>query len=78
MKQIATGEPKKKPYISSLFGWGLDGGSKRIYRAAISVYTVYIIRLLVKKKLRIKSGSLFIKNREKIMKGKEKKWQKIR
>jgi hypothetical protein len=25
---------KKKPYISSPFGWGLDGGSQRIYRAA--------------------------------------------
>jgi hypothetical protein len=24
---------EKKPYISSPFGWGLDGGSKRIYRA---------------------------------------------
>jgi hypothetical protein len=23
----------KKPYISSPIGWGLDGGSKRIYRA---------------------------------------------
>jgi hypothetical protein len=23
----------KKPYISSPFGWGLDGGSQRIYRA---------------------------------------------
>jgi hypothetical protein len=25
--------PVKKPYISSPFGWGLDGGSQRIYRA---------------------------------------------
>jgi hypothetical protein len=24
---------QKKPYISSPFGWGLDGGSQRIYRA---------------------------------------------
>jgi hypothetical protein len=24
---------EKKPYISSPFGWGLDGGSRRIYRA---------------------------------------------
>jgi len=23
----------KRPYISSSFGWGLDGGSKRTYRA---------------------------------------------
>jgi len=44
----------KKPYISSPFGWGLDGGSKRIYRAIIPlgfVYTVYIIRLVVKQKI---------------------------
>jgi hypothetical protein len=25
----------RKPYISSPFGWGLDGGSKGIYRAKI-------------------------------------------
>jgi hypothetical protein len=28
----------KKPYISSPFGWGLDGGSQRIYRAVKSVH----------------------------------------
>jgi hypothetical protein len=32
-RPLSSGRRIKKPYISSPFGWGLDGGSQRIYRA---------------------------------------------
>ena len=36
----SSGSGNKKPYIFSPFGWGLDGGSKRIYRAQFLVLCI--------------------------------------